>query len=78
MVTGTNFDNSVSGVKFGTVPATSYVVNSSTQITAVSPQHVTGIFDIFVTNVDGTNSSSSSDYYTFKASAGFNIPMGGL
>jgi len=77
-ITGTNFDNEVSAIMFGTVPAASSVVHSATEILAVSPPHAAGVYDIFVTNKDGTNSSSSSDYFTFKTSTGFNNPMGGL
>ena len=78
VITGTNFDNGVSAVKFGATNASSFVVNSSTQITAVTPQHAYGIFDVMVTNVDGTSATSSSDHYTFKATGLFNAPMGGL
>jgi len=78
VITGTNFDNGVSAVKFGAINANSFVVNSATQITAVTPQHAYGVFDVIVTNVDGTSVTSSADYYTFKASGLFNAPMGGL
>lgn len=77
-ITGTNFNNSVSTVTFGGIAANSFTVNSATQITAVTPRHNPGVFDVLVTNVDGTNPSTSADYFTFKAGGGFNQPMGGL
>jgi RHS repeat-associated protein len=47
-ITGSNFTG-VTGVKFGTTPASSYSVTSSTSITAVSPAGSTGPVDVTVT-----------------------------
>ena len=68
----------VSAVKFGTDNAASYIVNTATQITAVTPQHAAGTFDVRVVNVDGTSATSGADLFTFKASGGFNSPMLGF
>jgi hypothetical protein len=56
-ITGTGF---VSGatVKFGTRPATSVTVVSSTTITAVTPSaSVSGYVTVYVTNPDGQTGS---------------------
>ena len=63
VITGTNFNN-VTAVKFGTKDATSYAVNSPTQITAVAPSG-NGMVDVFVTNNAGTNSSALGSKYTY-------------
>ena len=47
-ITGSNFTG-VTGVKFGTTPASSYTVTSSTSITAVAPAGSTGAVDVTVT-----------------------------
>ncbi len=51
VITGTNFTgvSAASDVKFGAVNATSYVVNSATQITAVAPAQAAGTFNVTVT-----------------------------
>jgi hypothetical protein len=77
-VNGTNFDNGVSSVRIGTINANSFTVVSPTQISAVTPQHVAGTFDVFVTNVDGTSPSTSADWFTFRVSGGgSNFAVGG-
>nr|MCK7672370.1 IPT/TIG domain-containing protein [Bradyrhizobium sp. 2S1] len=77
-ITGTNFTNGVSSVRFGTINAASFSVNSATQITAVTPQHSLGTFNVIVTNVDGTSPSTSANQFTFKARGGFNSAMMGM
>jgi hypothetical protein len=62
---GFNGTNGVTGVKFGTVNAASYVVNSSTYITAVTPAHTSGVVDVRVTNPVGTTAIVSADQYSF-------------
>jgi hypothetical protein len=51
-------------VKFGSTPAKSFVVNSATSITAVSPEEAPGKISIQVTTPTGT-SSASGGHYTF-------------
>ncbi len=52
VITGTNFDN-VTNVKFGAINATSFIINSDSQITAiVSSSGASG--EVSVTNVAGT------------------------
>nr|WP_315146770.1 T9SS sorting signal type C domain-containing protein [uncultured Flavobacterium sp.] len=57
VITGTNFTG-VTGVRFGGTNAASYVVNSSTQITAVPAASTTGT--ISVVTSEGTATSGSS------------------
>ncbi|MFA6037763.1 MAG: IPT/TIG domain-containing protein [Legionellales bacterium] len=69
VITGTNFIN-VSGaaaVKFGTTNASSYVVNSATQITAVAPAGAAGVVDVQVTAAGGTSAIVAADQYTYVA-----------
>ncbi len=47
-ITGSNFSG-VTAVKFGSTPATSYTVTSSTSITAVAPANSIGPYDVTVT-----------------------------
>ena len=65
-IVGTNF-TSVTAVRFGGVNATSYIVNSSTSITAVSPAHAAGVVDVIVTTANGTSSTGSADQFTYAA-----------
>ena len=67
-ILGTNFTN-VSGVNFGATAASSYVVNSSSSITAVVPTGTAGVVDITVTNTAGSSGSSSAGKYTYQSSA---------
>ena len=64
VITGTLFTGATD-VKFGTVSAASFTVDSATQITAVSPAHAGGTIDITVTTSSGTSSTSSADHFTF-------------
>jgi hypothetical protein len=57
IITGTNLTGANS-VKFGAANATSYVVNSATQITAVSPANAAGAVSVVVTTPGGTNSAT--------------------
>jgi YVTN family beta-propeller protein len=63
-ISGTGF-TSVTAVKFGTTAAASYSVGSSTEITATSPSHSSGTYDVKVTASGGTSGTSSSDEFTF-------------
>ncbi|MBV8620639.1 MAG: IPT/TIG domain-containing protein, partial [Curvibacter sp.] len=66
VVTGTNFTGATV-VKFGASNASSFNVNSATQITATAPAGSTGAVDITVTTPGGTSSTSASDVYTYVA-----------
>jgi len=59
VITGTNFTGATA-VKFGTVNATSYVVNSDTQITAVVGAAQSG--DVFVQNATGSDTEAGFFY----------------
>jgi len=63
------------GVNFGVTMATSYVVNSDTQITAISPTEDAGTIDVTVTNGGVTSAISTTDKFSFDGcsslSAGF-------
>jgi hypothetical protein len=62
-ITGTNFTGA-SAVKFGSTNATSFTVNSTTSITAMSPAG-TGTVDVTVTTSGGTSATSSADQFTY-------------
>ncbi len=64
VITGTNFTG-VTAVSFGGTPATSFVVNSDTQITAVAPAHAAGAVNIAITNPSGTVNTDVSDQFTY-------------
>jgi hypothetical protein len=66
VITGTNLD-SVSQVFFGAISALSFTVNSSTQITAVSPPQTAGTYDITVQSAGGTSAVSSADRFVYNA-----------
>jgi hypothetical protein len=62
-ITGTNFTG-VDEVQFGGVEATSFTVNSSTTITAVTPGGSGGV-DVQVFSPNGVSQYSSADIYTY-------------
>ena len=65
VITGTNFTG-VTAVKFGTVHATSYVVNSATRITAVAPAGTAGTtVDVTVMTPAGTSAVSAASKYSY-------------
>jgi hypothetical protein len=68
VIVGTDFD-SASPVKFGGNSATSYTVNSPTQITAIAPAptgDATGPVDVTVTNPNSTSATTpTTDSYTY-------------
>jgi large repetitive protein len=66
VITGTGFTGAT-GVTFGGTVATSYTVNSATQITAVSPAHAAGTVDIVVATTGGPTPTSSVDQFTYTA-----------
>jgi hypothetical protein len=76
-VTGFNF-GATSTVMFGSTPAPSFTVNSSTQITATSPAG-TSYHNISVTNPGGTSPAVTADQFTWYATAAVSAisPSGG-
>ena len=66
VITGTNL-SAASAVKFGATNASSYTVNSATQITATSPAGSAGTVDVTVTTAGGTSATGSSDRFTYVA-----------
>jgi IPT/TIG domain-containing protein len=65
VITGTGFTGAAI-VDFGSTAATSFTVNSATQITASSPAHPGGAVDVTVT-VQGTSATSAADVFTYTA-----------
>ena len=66
-ITGTGFTD-VTAVRFGATNATSFTVNSSTSITAVSPAG-TGTVDITVTTPADTSATGANDRFTYAAAS---------
>ena len=65
VITGTNFTGA-SAVTFGGIPATSFALNSATQITAIDPAG-SGMVNVLVTAPGGTSAISTSDQFTYVA-----------
>lgn len=63
-ITGAHF-TSANAVNFGFLPATAFVVDSATQITATPPAHDSGTVDVTVTTPAGTSATSIADQFTF-------------
>lgn len=63
-ITGTGLTGATA-VLFGATPAASYVVNSDTSITAVSPVASAGTVDLTVTTAGGTSAVVAGDEFTF-------------
>ncbi|MFO0112862.1 MAG: IPT/TIG domain-containing protein [Sphingomonadaceae bacterium] len=63
VITGTDFTDATA-VRFGNTAATSFKVNSTTQITAVSPSGSAGAVDIAVTTSAGSATSNGAFTYT--------------
>ena len=81
-ITGTNFTGA-SAVKFGNLNATSFTVNSATQITAVDPAATSaGAVHVTVTTAGGTSTTSNNDQFTYVTdgplSAGTVTAAGGV
>ena len=64
VITGTNLTGATA-VSFGGMAATSFVVNSSTQITAIAPALTAGMVDVTVTTPGGTAANSAAGDYTY-------------
>jgi len=71
IITGSGFIGVVGpgGIMFGSVNATSYVVNSNTQITAIAPSHAAGSVDVVATSPAGTSPFVTGDTYTYTIAA---------
>ncbi|HVA09133.1 MAG TPA: IPT/TIG domain-containing protein [Acidimicrobiales bacterium] len=67
-ITGTGFQ-CVTGVKFGSTPASSFTVVSPTDISATSPPGAAGVVDVTVTNCNGTSPTGTADQFTYVASS---------
>lgn len=67
-ITGSNLSGATA-VDFGTVPASSFTVASSTSIAATSPPGTPGTVDVRVTTPYGTSAAISADEYTYVLSA---------
>jgi hypothetical protein len=66
-ITGTDFTGA-STVNFGSAPATSFTVNSDTQITASVPAGTAGTVDVLVSAPGAvTSATSAADQYTYLA-----------
>lgn len=64
-ITGTNLSGATA-VSFGSTPATSFAVDSATQITALAPAHTAGTVDVTVTTPGGTSSTTGTgNDYTY-------------
>ncbi|WP_062997070.1 ice-binding family protein [Nocardia mikamii] len=61
VLTGTHLTGATA-VNFGGTPATSFTVNSDTQITAVAPAHTAGTVQVTVTTPSGTSNGVSYTY----------------
>lgn len=56
-------------VDFGSDPATSFTVDSDTEITAVAPAHAAGAVDVTVTGPGGTSAITAADTFTYATLA---------
>jgi hypothetical protein len=75
-ITGSGFTGATA-VNFGSTPASSFAVNSDSQITATSPAATSvGPVDVTVITPDGTSATSPADRYTYiYAFTGFQSPV---
>jgi len=64
VITGTNLTGATA-VMFGATSASSYTVNTATQITSISPAGSVGTIDITVTTAGGTSATGSGDQFTY-------------
>jgi hypothetical protein len=68
VVNGSGFTGA-QDVTFGGVDASSFVVNSDSQITAVAPPNSAGTVDVVVATPTGTSATSTSDQFTYTNAA---------
>ncbi len=64
VITGTNFTDATA-VFFGGTAATSFTVNSDTQITAVAPAEAAATVYVFVTNPSGNSEIAANAQFTY-------------
>jgi PKD domain-containing protein/IPT/TIG domain-containing protein len=64
-ITGAHFWG-ISAVRFGSLAAAEYTVNSTTSITAVSPPGTSGPADVTVSGLGGTSATSPADNFKFS------------
>jgi alpha-tubulin suppressor-like RCC1 family protein len=65
-ITGSDFTGATT-VSFGALPASSFVVNSPTSITAIAPAGTAGATDITVTTASGTSAVGIHDVFKYEA-----------
>ena len=65
IISGTKFSGATA-VNFGTIPATAFTINSSNQMTAISPAG-SGTVDVTVITLAGTSATSALDQFTYVA-----------
>jgi len=75
-ITGTGFTGATA-VSFGSTPAASFAVSSSTSITAISPAREAGLVNVKVTTPAGTSAVSSSDQFKFLPAINSVTPSSG-
>lgn len=63
-ITGTGMSEATA-VKFGSVSATSFKIESPDAISAVDPSHSSGTVNVTVTNAGGTSATSEADRFTY-------------
>src|SRR5579872_2952118 len=63
-ITGTGL-GLATAVSFGSTPATTFVANSDTQVTAVSPAEPVGVVDVTVTTPCGTSATGPADHFHY-------------
>lgn len=64
VITGANLGDATS-VSFGGTPATSFSIDSATQITAIAPAHAPGSANVIVTTSSGDSIDTAADDYAF-------------
>ena len=64
VITGSGF-SAASAVQFGAVPATSFVINSATLITATLPLGTLGAADVTVTTPNGSSATGVASQFTY-------------
>ena len=64
VITGTSFTGATE-VTFGGTPATSFTVDSDTQITAIAPMHAPGNVQVMVIKGSWESADTSADDYTY-------------
>ena len=68
IITGTHLALATA-VDFGSTPASSFTINSSTQVTAVAPVGAAGVVDVRVVAPGGALATSKADQFTYMGPA---------